>query len=94
MNNGEGATTSATEFLSHETRDRRQIIKGPETRPMSSDQLIAEVKGIYAGFIMVEAKDCEADARQHQAVLETDTNIPTRNGEQWYAPIPTGNVKA
>ncbi|CCX15613.1 Similar to hypothetical protein [Tuber melanosporum Mel28]; acc. no. XP_002836778 [Pyronema omphalodes CBS 100304] len=55
--------------------------------PHSIDLFQRHMKGIYAGFIMVEAKDCEADARQHQAVLETDTNIPTRNGEQWQALI-------
>jgi hypothetical protein len=97
MHDEDGTTTSATELLSPETHDRLQMIKEPETRPISSDQLIAEVKGIYAGLIMVEAKCCEVDAKQHQAVLAMDINTPTLNNEQWYAPISiisiAGNVK-
>ena len=41
----------------------------PETRPISQQQLVAEVKGIYAGLVMVEAKcirsGCEADVSGH-----------------------------
>jgi hypothetical protein len=31
-----------------------KIIRQPETRPISQEQLVAEVKGIYAGLVMVE----------------------------------------
>ncbi|KAF5646026.1 hypothetical protein F52700_1975 [Fusarium sp. NRRL 52700] len=33
----------------------------PETRPISHEQLVAEVKGIYAGLVMVESKCIEVD---------------------------------
>ena len=33
----------------------------PETRPISQEQLVAEVKGIYAGLVMVEAKCIKVD---------------------------------
>lgn len=32
------------------------MVLGPETRPISQLQLMAEAKGIYAGLVMVEAK--------------------------------------
>ncbi|KAK3366614.1 hypothetical protein B0T24DRAFT_509774, partial [Lasiosphaeria ovina] len=38
--------------------------KQPETRPISQEQLVAEVKGIYAGLVMVEAKCIEVDGAQ------------------------------
>ena len=50
------------------------MVRQPKTIP---NQLIAEVKGIYAGLVMVEAKCCEVDAHQHQAALESDSD--TRN---------------
>jgi hypothetical protein len=59
------------------------MVRQPETRPTSTEQLIAEVKGIYAGLIMVEAKCCEVDAKQHQAALEMDGNQSNLNNEQW-----------
>jgi hypothetical protein len=40
------------------------IIREPETRPISQEQLVAEVKGIYAGLVMVEAKCIEVDNKQ------------------------------
>jgi hypothetical protein len=67
----------------NETEERLRMVRQPETRPISPEQLIAEVKGIYAGLIMVEAKCCEVDAKQHQAALETDGCQPTLNNEQW-----------
>lgn len=36
----------------------------PEIRPISQDQLVAEVKGIYAGLVMVEKKCIEVDNAQ------------------------------
>lgn len=41
------------------------IIKQPETRPISQDQLVTEVKGIYAGLVMVESKCIEVVAAQN-----------------------------
>ncbi len=38
--------------------------KQPETRPISQEQLVAEVKGIYAGLVMVERKCLEVEEAQ------------------------------
>ncbi|KAK4182422.1 hypothetical protein QBC35DRAFT_468099, partial [Podospora australis] len=61
---------------------RGGLIKEPETRPISQDQLVAEVKGIYAGLIMVESKCIEVDNAQN-------SNHPVKklNNDQWQALI-------
>ncbi|RYP59214.1 hypothetical protein DL771_010962 [Monosporascus sp. 5C6A] len=56
-----------------------KLIKQPETRPISQDQLVAEVKGIYAGLVMVESKCIEVDGAQSS---QNDAKI---NNEQWQA---------
>ncbi|KAI2605255.1 uncharacterized protein GGS25DRAFT_524775 [Hypoxylon fragiforme] len=58
-----------------------KIIKQPETRPISQEQLIAEVKGIYAGLVMVESKCIEVDNAQSS---QSETKL---NNEQWQALI-------
>lgn len=68
-------------MLDNETYD---IILQPETRPISQEQLVAEVKGIYAGLVMVEAKCIEVDNKQ--ATL-TDGAQSKLNNEQWQALI-------
>ncbi|KAI0124945.1 hypothetical protein BJ170DRAFT_584906 [Xylariales sp. AK1849] len=55
--------------------------KQPETRPISQEQLVAEVKGIYAGLVMVESKCIEIDNAQSTHV---DAKL---NNEQWQALI-------
>ncbi|KAK5344596.1 hypothetical protein LTR61_011635, partial [Exophiala xenobiotica] len=52
----------------------------PETRPISQEQLVNEVKGIYAGLIMVEKKCVEICQQQSQ----TTTKL---SNEQWQALI-------
>ncbi|KAH6885374.1 hypothetical protein B0T10DRAFT_94127 [Thelonectria olida] len=54
----------------------------PETRPISQDQLVAEVKGIYAGLVMVETKCIEVDNAQ-----SSNTDASKLNNEQWQALI-------
>jgi len=72
--------------------DRRQggtadassdLIKQPETRPISEEQLVIEVKGIYAGLVMVESKCIEVDNAQNAA----GDAIQKLNNEQWQALI-------
>ncbi|KAI0188381.1 hypothetical protein EV127DRAFT_133169 [Xylaria flabelliformis] len=58
-----------------------RLIKQPETRPISQEQLVAEVKGIYAGLVMVESKCIEVDNAQSS---QNDTKL---NNEQWQALI-------
>ncbi|KAI1316580.1 hypothetical protein F5Y16DRAFT_420363 [Xylariaceae sp. FL0255] len=64
-----------------ENSDALRLIKQPETRPISQEQLVAEVKGIYAGLVMVESKCIEVDNAQSS---QTDTKL---NNEQWQALI-------
>ncbi|KAF5512568.1 EST/SMG-like protein 1 [Colletotrichum aenigma] len=56
------------------------LIKQPETRPISQEQLVAEVKGIYAGLLMVESKCIEVVNAQG-----TKEPRPKLNNEQWQA---------
>jgi hypothetical protein len=59
------------------------MMRQPETRPISQDQLVAEVKGIYAGLVMVENKCIGVDNAQ---LSNTDANAKLNN-EQWQALI-------
>ncbi|OLN96565.1 EST/SMG-like protein 1 [Colletotrichum chlorophyti] len=58
------------------------MIKQPETRPISQEQLVAEVKGIYAGLVMVESKCIEVDNAQSSA-----NEGSKLNNDQWQALI-------
>ncbi|KAJ4211601.1 hypothetical protein NW759_012512 [Fusarium solani] len=61
--------------------NRPGMIPQPETRPISQDQLVAEVKGIYAGLVMVETKCIEVDNAQSS---NTKSKL---NNDQWQALI-------
>lgn len=62
-----------------EDRPPRPLIKQPATRIISQDHLINEVKGIYAGLVMVETKCIEVDDVQ-------SNNLRAQlNDEQWHA---------
>ncbi|KAK4097793.1 hypothetical protein N658DRAFT_526800 [Parathielavia hyrcaniae] len=75
-----------------------EMLKEPETRPISQEQLVAEVKGIYAGLVMVESKCIEVDnnqSSQHEppSKLNKNTQGPQTgpssklNNDQWQALI-------
>lgn len=65
-----------------------RLILQPVTRPISQEQLIAEVKGIYAGLVMVEGKCIQVDAKQLQLVKEAAAGqTPKLNNEQYQALI-------
>ena len=60
------------------------MLRQPETKPISHDQLVVEVKGIYAGLVMVEAKCIEVDERQK--LWAQDKDYASRNpvtADQW-----------
>lgn len=59
------------------------MFRQPKTNPISQDQLVAEVKGIYAGLVMVETKCIEVDDAQSS---NTDAQSKLSN-EQWQALI-------
>lgn len=64
------------------------LLLQPETRPISHDQLVVEVKGIYAGLVMVESKCADVDEKQSRAAREKDLSRRTAlNNEQWQALI-------
>jgi polyribonucleotide nucleotidyltransferase len=52
----------------------------PDTRPISQEQLVNEVKGIYAGLVMVEKKCVEICQEQSQSTVKL-------SNEQWQALI-------
>lgn len=56
------------------------MLKQPETRPISQEQLVNEVKGIYAGLVMVEKKCVEICQQQSQTTNKL-------SNEQWQALI-------
>jgi hypothetical protein len=50
------AAQEPTPPIKQEAPPPYRIVLQPETRPISQEQLVAEVKGIYAGLVMVEGK--------------------------------------
>ena len=65
-----------------------EMLLQPDTRPISHEQLVVEVKGIYAGLVMVEAKCIDIDERQSAAAQEKDPikKIDLKN-DQWQSLI-------
>ena len=59
-----------------------------ETRVISYEQLVIEVKGIYVGLVMVEAKCIDIDERQSTAARERDASkrFELKN-DQWQSLI-------
>ncbi|TAQ85589.1 hypothetical protein B7494_g6095 [Chlorociboria aeruginascens] len=53
------------------------IILQPQTRPESQEQLVAKVKGTYAGLVMIEAKCIKVDDKPNSGTQ------PKLNNEQW-----------
>ena len=65
-----------------------EMLLQPETRPISHEQLVVEVKGIYAGLVMVEAKCIDIDERQSTAAQEKDpTKRVNLKNDQWQSLI-------
>ncbi|KAK0749220.1 hypothetical protein B0T18DRAFT_427375 [Schizothecium vesticola] len=62
------------------------LAKQPDTRPISQEQLVAEVKGIYAGLVMVENKCIEVDTAQSNN-QQNDPNNTRLTNDQWQALI-------
>jgi hypothetical protein len=64
------------------------IVRRADTRPISQEQLVAEVKGIYAGLVMVEGKCIQVDSKQAALAREAPAGTqPKLNNEQWQALI-------
>jgi hypothetical protein len=63
-----------------QSSDPPRMYKQPETNPITEDQLINEVRSIYAGLVMVEKKCIEVDKQQSESNVEL-------SGLQWQAMI-------
>ena len=65
-----------------------EMLLQPDTRPISHEQLVVEVKGIYASLLMVEAKCIDIDERQSAAAQE---KVPSKKtdlkNDQWQSLI-------
>ena len=59
------------------------MVRQTNARPVNQQQLVAEVKGIYKGLVLVESKCIEVDAAQKMRKEEDPT--PELNNEQWQA---------
>jgi hypothetical protein len=57
------------------------IVLEPETRPISQEQLVAEVKGIYAGLIMGEAKCIEVIKKQATLAQADELQSPPEEND-------------
>ena len=65
-----------------------EMLLQPDTRPISHEQLVVEVKGIYAGLVMVEAKCIDIDERQSAAAQEKDpSKRHDLKNDQWQSLI-------
>ena len=65
-----------------------EMLLQPDTRPISHEQLVVEVKGIYAGLVMVEAKCIDIDDKQSSAAQEKDpTKKMNLKNDQWQSLI-------
>ncbi|KAF2456476.1 hypothetical protein BDY21DRAFT_287627 [Lineolata rhizophorae] len=63
------------------------MLRQPDSRPISHDQLAAEVKSIYAGLSMVEAKCIEVDKLEALALREPRSPKAPLPTESWQALI-------
>ncbi|KAK1479042.1 hypothetical protein CCUS01_16423 [Colletotrichum cuscutae] len=74
-------STSSRNFDTQPIRwdDAEVMVKKLETRPISHKQLVAEVKGIFAGLVLLESKCIEVVNAQFS---KTDSKL---NHEQWEA---------
>lgn len=84
--------TSAEQHKPDQSEDRGDdnwdtptpMIKQPQTRAITCQQLTAEVKGIYAGLCIVESKCIEVDSTRNSENPQTAVKL---NNEQWQALI-------
>ncbi|KAL8307063.1 hypothetical protein RB594_008168 [Gaeumannomyces avenae] len=60
-----------------------ELQKQPETRPITQEQLIADVKGICSGLAMLESRCIKAVTTQ--APLHDNPNSPPPTNDQWQA---------
>ncbi|KAF6228587.1 hypothetical protein HO173_011822 [Letharia columbiana] len=65
-----------------------EMLLQPDTRPISHEQLVVELEGIWAGLVMVEAKCTDIDESQSAAAQEKDPSKKTDlKNDQWQSLI-------
>ncbi|PFH59817.1 hypothetical protein XA68_11865 [Ophiocordyceps unilateralis] len=65
-------TPSRWSSIDYEEPLTAEMIRQPETKPISHEQLVLEVKGIYAGLVMIEGKCIEYDSSQEANQLSKE----------------------
>jgi hypothetical protein len=73
------AASTALPAMNNSGQDLSMLLQ-PESRPITQEQLVNEVKGIYAGLVMVEKKYVEIDQQQSSTANKL-------SNEQWQALI-------
>ncbi len=64
------------------------LLLQPVVRPISHEQLVGEVKNIYAALVMVEAKCADIDERRSAVTQERDSSKrPELKNDQWQSLI-------
>ncbi|TGZ76931.1 hypothetical protein EX30DRAFT_356515 [Ascodesmis nigricans] len=63
------------------------LIREHITRNVDQGQLVAEIKGIYAGLMLVESKCVDVDLLQHEIALDPERNTAPLDKKQWKALI-------
>lgn len=76
---------SSTERSQMSQLDNYDLVLQPETRPISQEDFVAEVKAIYAGLVLVEARCIEIDNKQATLAQADPGALPKLNNEQWQA---------
>ena len=81
-------TDPVSPYLDSDAESVPKMLLQPETRSISHDQLVVEVKGIYAGLVMLEAKCIDVDEKQFMEAQEKSPSRQTKlSDEQWQALI-------
>jgi hypothetical protein len=82
---GHESSSSDADPSKHSLRsnDEYDIILQPETRPISQEELVAEVRGICAGLVMVEAECIEVEKRKAELEQAHRSSHPRKkSGDQ------------
>jgi hypothetical protein len=64
-----------------------EMLMQPDSRPISQEQLSAEVKSIYAGLVMVESKCIHVDKAQAVAIKDAEKGESKIADDHWQALI-------
>lgn len=73
-----GETASKTSYINADEKLNLVRLLQPETRPILHDQLVVDVKGIYVGLVMMEAKCIDVNEKQSLEAQEKNPFRQTR----------------